>query len=205
MRIRTAVFTTLFMAPVILLGPAPVLASDVSTTTAAASVGPDADPATDFIDVPDESEEAEAGAAACCAPQQPITSYKVISKSYYANQNNPGGPVASCTNPNSTCSLAVTKSVSTQIATKLGYSKAGVAADITFTLNRTVSSAATCNSPKLKSGQKYVAYRTGRQAMYKIQKKVVDPAAGTSKTTTSGWLFSWEPYKGAHIDCYVVG
>ena len=189
MRIRSAVLATFLIAPAILLGPLPALASDVPAPTESTAV----------------QEEASSDAAACCAPIPPSVSYKTISISYYANYNNPGGPVASCTAPGSTCALSVTQSVSTQIATSLGYSKSGVAANISFTLNRTVSSAATCTSPKLKSGQKYVAYRTGRQAMYKVQKKTVDAAAGTSKTETSGWLFSWEPYKGAHIDCYIVG
>jgi hypothetical protein len=137
------------------------------------------------------------------APQPPVQSWKAINISYYSNYNNPGGPVASCTNPGSTCALTVTQSVSTTIATKLGYSKAGVAADISFQLSRTVSAAATCTSPKLRSGQKYVAYRTGRQAMYQIRHTYTYD--GKTTVTTSGWLFSWEPYTGAHIDCYVVG
>jgi hypothetical protein len=189
MRTLSAVLATFLIAPAILLGPLPALASDEPTPTTANSV----------------QEESAPDVAACCAPIPPSVSYKAINISYYADHNNPGGAVASCTNANSTCALTVTQSVSTQIATSLGYSKSGVAASISFTLNRTVSAAATCTSPKLKSGQKYVAYRTGRQAMYKIQKKTVDPAAGTTKIETSGWLFSWEPYTGAHIDCYVVG
>jgi hypothetical protein len=189
MRIRSAVLATFLMAPVILLGAVPALASDVPAPTTATSVQEDASP-----DV-----------AACCAPIPVQVSYKSINISYYANYNNPGGPVASCTAAGSTCALSVTQSVSTQIATSLGYSKAGVAANISFSINRTVSSAATCTSPKLKSGQKYVAYRVGRQAMYKVQKKTVDPGAGTTKYETSGWLFSWEPYTGAHIDCYIIG
>ncbi|BFU42917.1 hypothetical protein KRMM14A1004_11540 [Krasilnikovia sp. MM14-A1004] len=138
------------------------------------------------------------------APNHGWTRYETINKSYYQNINNPGGPVASCTNAGSTCALAVTQSVSTTIATKLGYSQSGVAADLSFSLSRTVSAAATCNSPKLKSGQKYVAYRVGRQAMYQIKRTTAD-ADGKQTVTTSGWLFSWEPYTGAHIDCYVVG
>jgi hypothetical protein len=190
MRIRSAILATFLIAPASLLGPVPAMASDTPTPTTATSVQDESGPA--------------AAVAACCAPIPVSISYKAINISYTANRENPGGPVASCTATNSTCALTVTESVSTQIATKLGYSKAGVAADLTFTLNRTVAAAATCTSPRLKAGQKYVAYRTGRQAMYKIQKKTVNPAAGTVEYETSGWLFSWEPYKGAHIDCFVI-
>lgn len=190
MRIRSAVLAIFIAAPAALLGPVPAMASAGAAPTTAAPV--------------QEVSGSEAAAAACCAPIPIQVTYTTINKSYYADQNNPGGPVASCTAANSTCALNVTQSSSTQIATSLGYSKAGVAANLQFTLNRTVSASATCTSPKLKAGQKYVAYRTGRQAMYKIQKKTVDPAAGTTKYQTSGWLFSWEPYKGAHIDCYTI-
>jgi len=137
------------------------------------------------------------------APQPVVQWWDVINRSYYADYNNPGGSVASCTAPGSTCTLSVTQSVSTSISTSLGYSKEGVAASLSFQLTRTVSSAASCTSPKLKSGQKYVAYRTGRQAMYQIRHSV--RANGKTTVTTSSWLFSWEPYTGAHIDCYIIG
>jgi hypothetical protein len=128
--------------------------------------------------------------------------WDVINVSKYSDVGNPGGPVASCRNPGSTCTLSVTESVSTTIQSAFGYSQSGVAAQLSFAYNRSVSTGASCTSPKLKSGQKYVAYRLGTQAMYKIRHTTYSQFG--TKTETSGWLFSWEPYTGAHIDCHVV-
>lgn len=129
--------------------------------------------------------------------------YKAINISYYANEANPGGPVASCINTGGTCTLSVTESTSTNIVVSLGASKAGIAANLGFSLSRTVSTGASCTSPTLKSGQRYVAYRLGRQAMYRIEHDYGTELA--SHVDISAWLFSWEPYTGAHIECYVVG
>ena len=41
--------------------------------------------------------------------------------------------------------------------------------------------------------------------MYEVQKETLVPGSGTPKYETSSWLFSWEPYTDAHIDCYIIG
>src|SRR6478609_2397342 len=77
----------------------------------------------------------------------------------YTNHDNPGGPVASCVNDGQTCTLTVTYAVSTTVGATLGISKGVISAGLNFSLSRTVTSSASCTSPKLKQGQKFVAYR----------------------------------------------
>ncbi|GIJ52344.1 hypothetical protein Val02_92300 [Virgisporangium aliadipatigenens] len=128
--------------------------------------------------------------------------YEVLNKSFYSGVSNPGGAVASCFNPNATCTLTVTLSKSTTITTSFGYTGEGIASQLGFQFNRTVSAAAACTSPKLRSNQQYVAYRLGRQARYKIRRTTYSRNRIVVKT--SGWLYAWEPYTGAQIRCYVV-
>jgi hypothetical protein len=103
--------------------------------------------------------------------------------------------LGSCKNAEGTCSITVGDAVSTTISTSLGFSKGGVATGIDFAVNRTSTTAVTCASKQLKAGEKYVAYRMGEQAMYKVKKSFQN--GKTTTVTYSGRLFSWEPYKGS--------
>lgn len=138
-------------------------------------------------------------------PPLPITVRKVISKTTLSTKyTDKSRQVSRCTvlTAGATCSITQGKSASRTIQTALGASRAFVAADLSISVDNTVSLSAQCNSPALKAGQSWVAWAQGTRYQYKIQTTELvggKPVPGSSPKT-SGWLYAFNP-NPAYISC----
>lgn len=117
------------------------------------------------------------------------------------NAADPKGPVGSCINPGSVCVISVASARTTTVATKLGMSAKGVAAELSFSLSRTSSTTVGCTSPKLGPHQRYLAWRLGTKKVYRISMRSASSPGHKSVTYTSGWLTAFQPYAGVHVRC----
>jgi hypothetical protein len=138
-------------------------------------------------------------------PPLPITSRKVISKTTLSTRyTDKSRQIARCTvfTAGATCSISKGKSASRTIQTALGASRAFVAADLSISVDNTVTLSAACESPSLKAGQSWAAWGQGTRYQYKIQTKELvggKPVPGSSPKT-SGWLYAFSP-NPAYISC----
>lgn len=117
-------------------------------------------------------------------------------------------PVARCTNDGSTCTLTSATAVGTTIQVSLGYTKAGVAGQIGYSLTRTSTTSVACTSPKLAAGQAFMAYAEGNAMEYRIQEWSGGSYNGkpipAKLEATSGWLIAFQPYPYPALVCRVV-
>jgi hypothetical protein len=155
-----------------------------------------------------------ADAFAACPSKVPVGHYCIIAVSRisqdsltdlatYPKHENPGDPVGVCyASVGSTCSITVGESLTTTVATSLGFSKKLVAASMSFSLSRTSTISVSCSSPKLKKNQKYIAWRLGVTKLYRVSQNVSH--VGGAKRTTSKRLLAWQPYKGIQVRCLVA-
>lgn len=117
-------------------------------------------------------------------------------------------PVARCTNNGGTCTLSRANAVSTTVQVSLGYSAAGVASQIGYSLTRMSTTTVACTSPKLAAGQAYVAYAEGNAMEYRIQEWTGGSSNGrplpAKLVATSSWLIAFQPYSYPALVCRVV-
>lgn len=127
------------------------------------------------------------------------TKHEVInktSKSTYGSQR-----LSYCTvgRTGATCTVAKTVTATRSIAVDLGFSRAEVAGKLNVSASNSVSIAVSCTSPKLKAGERWSAYPTGKAFTYKLRSTTYrDTGVVISGPTTSKTLSAFSPDGGIH-------
>ncbi|HEU5223831.1 MAG TPA: hypothetical protein VFU07_09160 [Candidatus Lumbricidophila sp.] len=127
-----------------------------------------------------------------------VTYYDVVNQTTTPNYINYSNRLTYCmaVTAGQTCQISQTFSVTRTIGVDLGYSREGVAAELSISSAATASVSVTCTSPVLGAGQRFEAYPIGTRYSYQIKKW------GTMQPVTySGWLTAFNPNGG--IACRV--
>ena len=129
-------------------------------------------------------------------------STKVINKSSTKNYKKWTKKIGACyaTQNGDTCSVTTSSSKTQDIQTAYGLSKGAVAAQLSISVSESTSYSTTMTSKPMKKGQRYFCSPVGTLYKYKIQKTVY--TAGKYTYPTSGWLYTFNPYKN-QIACKV--
>lgn len=100
---------------------------------------------------------------------------------------------------NATCSVAKTTTATRSIAVDLGFSRAEVAGKLNVSASNSVSVQVSCTSPKLKKGEHWTAYPTGKTYSYKLRSTTYrDTGVVISGPTTSKTLKAFSPDGGIY-------
>ena len=130
-----------------------------------------------------------------CAPK-----YAIVSKSSRSNYVDKTQVLGSCRalSNGTSCSISQLNASTNTVQTSFTVSKGWVTGQLGYSYSATTSISVTCNSPKMKKGQRFVAYPTGTRYSYKIKRTDIVGA-----TTTSATLYSFKTTKNA-IACGVA-
>lgn len=126
------------------------------------------------------------------AAEAAVVSYKVVRVEKYANQI--GAQVIGSyliRTDNGTCTITSGKSASREIGLTLGATRDQVAAGLSISAGKTVTTTVSCASPPLKSGSYWKARPMGTKYFYYIEERY--SANGMISTKTSSRLTAFNP------------
>lgn len=137
------------------------------------------------------------------SPQAIYYTYAVINKTKYSNAL--GTQIfASCTIGTSggTCTISKGKTVTRSIQVALGYTRSGVAGNLSISSAQSVAITTSCSSPALPAGSSWKARSYGDRHTYQIRRTTLDSEVPQPLATeTSALREAFNPYDN-RIYCY---
>jgi hypothetical protein len=130
-----------------------------------------------------------------------VTQNYVLSKTKTANYTQTGQTIGRCsvTTSGATCTISNGKTATRTIGVALSATRSFVAGQLSISSASTVTTTTACASPKLKSGQSWVAHPQGNLWKYKVR-SVTSVDGRLTYDQTSGALSAFDPL-ASYITC----